>query len=77
VATHVVGTAWAASSTRTSDRLARHLTRVPSFTHATNNITYHPNGLVKVIPHLNGVTVTQSNDPNRMRARSVTLIGTE
>ncbi len=52
------------------------LIRVPGFTHATNAITYFPNGLVKVIPHLNGVTVTQTNDPNSMRRpASITTTG--
>jgi RHS repeat-associated protein len=46
------------------------LTSVTGF---TNTITYHPNGLVNQIPHVNGMTVTQANDPNAMmRPASIT-----
>jgi len=43
------------------------LTRVPSYTHASNNITYHPNFLVNALPHVNNVTVTQTIAANNLQ----------
>ncbi len=56
--------------TVTSNYTNGYLTSVGGF---TNTITYHPNGLTNAIPHLNGMTVTQANDPFKMmRPASIT-----
>ena len=40
--------------------------RLASVSGITGTITYHSNGLVNQVPHSNGVTFTQQNDPNGM-----------
>jgi RHS repeat-associated protein len=49
--------------TVTSNYTRGYLSSVAGF---TNTITYHANGMVNQIPHVNGMTVTRANDPNRM-----------